>query len=212
MEDVKKIHEFLSIGSGSGSGYGDGDGDGSGYGYGSGYGSGDGSGYGSGYGYGYGYGYGIAAIAGERVYLIDEVQTLIDMVRWNIAKGRILMSDLTTKACYIIKQNNLFAHGETLREARAALEEKLFDGMSEGERIEAFMAEHKLGVSYANRGLYDWHHRLTESCDMGRKAFAQDHGIDLNASMTVEEFIELTKDAYGGDIIRKLAERYMEGQ
>jgi hypothetical protein len=230
MEDVKKIEAFLSVsygygygsgdgygdGDGSGYGYGDGSGDGSGYGdgygYGSGdgYGDGDGSGYGYGDGSGYGYGDGIATIAGERVYTIDEVQTLIDKVRGNIAKGRILMSDLTTKACYIIKQNNMFAHGETLRVAMAALAEKLFDGMSEEERIEAFIAEHKLGVKYPNKDLYDWHHRLTGSCDMGRKAFAENHGLSLDGETTVEEFIELTKDAYGGSVIRNLAVKYEE--
>ena len=223
-------------GDGSGYGYGDGygygsvdgSGDGSGYGYGYGYGYGsvdgpgdgsgyrsdDGSGYGSvdgsgdGSGYGYGDGYGIKTFAGDLVWLVDEVQTLIDKVRGNIAKGRILMGDLTTKTCYIIKQNGMFAHGETLREARDAITEKLFDGMSEEERIEAFMKEHKLGVPYPNQSLYDWHHRLTGSCDMGRKAFVADHGLSLDGETTVEEFIHLTRNAYGGSTIRKLEERY----
>ena len=164
------------------------------------------------YGDGYGDGSGIAAIAGEKVFLIDEVQTFIDKVRGNIAKGRILKSDLTTEPCFVVKQNNTFAHGKTLREAIEALREKLFDSMSEEERIEAFMSEHKLGVAYPNQDLYDWHHRLTGSCDMGRKAFAQDHGIDLNGAMTVEEFIELTKNAYGGSVIRNMAEKYKEAE
>ena len=222
MEDVKKIEEFLSsgYGCGDGSGYGDGFGSGcgsgsgfgcgSGSGFGCGSGSGCGSGFGSGYGYGSdcGYGCGIKAFAGDLVWLVDGVQTLIDKVRGNIAKGRILMWDLTAKDCYIIKQNGMFAHGETLREARAAIVGKLFDGMSEDERIEAFMKEHKLGVFYPNQSLYDWHHRLTGSCDMGRKAFVADHGLSLDGETTVEGFIELTKDAYGGSTIRALAERY----
>lgn len=47
------------------------------------------------------------------------------------------------------------------------------------------------------------------SCEMGRKSFAVTHGIDLdNDYMTVQEFIELTKDSFGGQVIRKLAEVY----
>ena len=222
MEDVIKIREFLSIGSGSGDGfgfgYGDSSGSGSGYGngsgngFGSGNGSGDGSGSGngSGDGFGFGSGFGIKSIAGELVWLVDEVQTLIDKVRGNIAKGRILMSDLTTKPCYIIKQNGLFAHGDTLREARDALAEKLLDGMSEDERIEAFMKEHKLGIPYPNQSLYEWHHRLTGSCDMGRRAFVADHGLSLDGETTVEDCIALTRNAYGRSTIRKLEERYKE--
>lgn len=70
-------------------------------------------------------------------------------------------------------------------------------------------AAHEWGHQYSGRDLYDWHHRLTGSCDMGRKAFADDHGIDVDTvELTVEEFIRLTRDAYGGDVIRKLEEEY----
>ena len=205
-------------GSGYGSGYGDGDGDGSGdgFGFGYGYGSGDGSGFGYGDGYGSGdgdgsgfgdgSGDGIKSFCGRLLFAVDGVLTSIENIHGNIARGHILRADLTTKKCYIIKQGNLFAHGETLREARAALAEKLFDSMSTDERIDAFLQAHKLGVAYSNRDLYDWHHRLTGSCEMGRKAFAEDHEIDVErGEMTVEAFIDLTWDAYGGDIIKKLA-------
>lgn len=47
--------------------------------------------------------------------------------------------------------------------------------------------------------------RLTGSCLMGRNAFAKDNGIDVaNDTMTVADFISYTRNAYGGDIIRKL--------
>ena len=239
MEDVKKIREFLSpgsgsgygdgygdgYGSGSGSGYGDGYGYGSGYGdgygsgsgYGDGYGSGDGSGYGSGsdygsvYGSGDGYG-GLNAFAGERVFLVDEVPTLFDHIKGNIAKGRMLMSDFTTKDCYIVKNGGLFAHGETLRQAMEALTDKLFDDMPEEERIEEFVKAHEAGKAYSTMDFFDWHHKLTGSCEAGRKAFAQNHGVDLDGSMTVLEFIALTEHDYGGATIRKLREFYKEGE
>ena len=39
---------------------------------------------------------------------------------------------------------------------------------------------------------------------MGRQQFAKDHGVDLDGEMTVEEFIKLTKNSFGGDIIKRL--------
>ena len=218
-------------GSGDGSGYGYGDGDGSGYGDGYGSGSGDGpgdgsgsgSGDGSGYGYGYGYGYGdgdgdgdgygdgIKNFNGEAVYKIDGVNTLIRSVRGNTAHGAILNGDLTLTPCYIVKQDNVFAHGKTLREAMEALRDKLFEDMPEDERIDTFLRETDREKTYPTQYFYDWHHRLTGSCDMGRKQFARDHGVDLeHGMMTLTEFLELTKDAYGGDVIRKVISKMQE--
>ena len=196
MEDVKlqeKIQVFLYADTGSGYG----DGSGSGY--------GDGSGSGS----GYGDGYGIGEINGMQVHRIDGVQTIITQVKGNVAKGFILQSDLTRTPCYVVKGNGMFAHGDDLHKAMAALTDKLFDDMPEEERIAEFIKAHPdKKALYSHQDLYDWHHRLTGSCVAGRNAFAKDHGIDMEGSSTVEYFIELTRNAYGGSIIKKLAEAY----
>ena len=233
----EKVKAFLSVsygygygdGYGSGSGSGDGDGSGSGYGYGDGdgygYGYGDGSGYGDGYGSGYGDGYGSGSGSGdgygsgdgdgygirsfnsEPVYAIDGVPTILRHVRGNVAHGVILNRDLTTTNCYVAKQDNIFAHGETLAKAMEALRDKLFGDMPVEERIEAFLKETEDGKAYPAQYFYDWHHRLTGSCDMGRRQFARDHGIDVDSdTMTLREFLALTKDAYGGSVIRKAME------
>ena len=208
-----KVKAFLSVNSGYGYGSGYGDGSGSGSGDGSGSGSGDGSGYGSGYGSGSGYGYGIKSFNRETVYQIDGVNTLIRFVRGNTAHGAIVNVDLTTAPCYIVKQGNLFAHGETLREAMEALREKLFEDMPEDKRIDAFLRETDREKTYPTQYFYDWHHRLTGSCDMGRKQFARDHGVDLeHGMMTLTEFLELTKNAYGGDVIRKTISKMQEAE
>ena len=208
MEDVK-VKQFLQIdgsGYGSGDGYGDGDGDGYGYGDGSGDGDGDGDGDGSGYGSGYG---GLSEINGHKVHLVDSMPTIFTSIHGNVAKGFILQSDLTMTPCYVVKGNNLFAHGEDLHKAMAALTDKMFDDMPEEDRIAEFIKAHPdKNALYSHKDLYDWHHRLTGSCVAGRNAFAKDHGIDMEGSSTVEYFIELTKNAYGGSIIRRLAEAY----
>ena len=181
----EKVKAFLSVSSGSGDGYGDG------------YGSGDGD------GYGYGDGYGIRSFNGEPVYNIDGLPTILRHVRGNVAHGVILNLDLTTANCYVAKQDNIFAHGETLAKAMEALSGKLFGDMPVEERIAAFLKETEDGRAYPAQYFYDWHHRLTGSCDMGRRQFARDHGIDVDSdTMTLREFLAMTKDAYGGSVIR----------
>ena len=204
METLEtKIKNFLSLGSGSG----DGSGDGSGYGYayGDGYGYGDGNGNGS----GSGYGYGVKEVNGDTVYIVDGVPTIIKSVRDNIAQGFILQRDLTRKPCYIVKEQCVFAHGDTLHDAFTALQEKLYDDSTEEERIEAFRKKFpEYDTPYPNRDLFAYHHVLTGSCRMGRESFCQNKGIDLNGTTTVREFIELTKGSYGSEIICKLPVAY----
>ena len=226
METLEtKIKNFLNIsygygdgygyGYGYGHGYGDGSGDGAGYGSGfgdgSGFGSGDGYGYGSGDGFGSGdgSGFGIKEVNGDTVYIVDDVPTIIKSVRDNKAQGFILQRDLTLKPCYIVKEQNMFAHGDTLHDAFTALQEKLYDDSTEEERIEAFRKKFpEYDTLYPNRDLFAYHHVLTGSCRMGRESFCKDKGIDLDGSTTVREFFELTKDSYGGDVICKLPEVY----
>lgn len=204
----------------SGSGYGYGSSSDSGYGYGSGcgpssdsgYGYGDGFDSGDGCGSGSGYDDGVVSFCGQKVYQIDGVPTLIDHVHGNAAKGRILRDDLTTEDCYIVKQCSLFAHGKTLRAAMDALRDKLFEDMPEEERIAEFVKAHEWGKQYPSADYYGWHHRLTGSCDMGRSEFAKRHGYKLTDDelLTVEEFIKLTENSYGGSVIRRLREAYKE--
>ena len=202
-------------GYGTGTGSGTGSGDGDGYGYGTGYGTGSGSGDGYGYGYGdnsgsdYGLDNGVKEVNGDTVYIVDNVPTIFKSVRDNIAQGFILQRDLTRKPCYIVKEQNKFAHGDTLHDAFTALQEKLYDDSTEEERIEAFRKKFpEYDTPYPNRDLFAYHHVLTGSCRMGRESFCQNKGIDLNGTTTVREFIELTKGSYGSEIICKLPVAY----
>lgn len=180
-------------------------GDGSGYGYGSGYGEGSGEGFDS----GCGFGCGVKELNGETVYMVDDVPTFIDSVYGNYAKGRILQSDLTTKECFIAKvYGRYFAHGETLKRAFNDAMSKSFQDIPEDERISRFKEQYPDNdVKIPARELFDWHNRLTGSCEMGRNNFVRNHGIDVdNDSFTVREFVELTKNDYGGQIIKKILE------
>lgn len=217
-------HDNYDNGSGDGSGcgsgygysdsYGDGSGDGSGSGSGDGYALGDcyGSGYGSGYGdydgsgFGDCYGSNLKSINGKKIYMIDGIAITISHIHGNIAKGTIVNRDLTETPCYIAKEGKYFAHGKTLAEANAGLQDKLFYEMPVEKRIMEFWKCHKRGIKYPTKDFFEWHHKLTRSCLMGRQQFAKDHGVDLEGEMTVEEFIALTKNSFGGDIIKRLEE------
>lgn len=200
-----------SYGSGSGDGYGDGYGLGNDSGYGAGGGNGSGTGYGTGYGYGIVIGAhcgpGLKSINGQPVDMIDDVPTILTSIIGNAAKGFIVRHDFSLAPTFVCKQGNAFAHGETLHKAREALLEKLFDDMTTDERIAAFCKEFKLGVKRPAMDFFSWHHRLTGSCEQGRREFARQHDIDIDSDeLTPEEFFALTRESYGGSIIRQTEE------
>ena len=198
-------------GSGYGCGYGFGDGsgsgDGDGYGYGSGSGSGDGDGYGSGSGNDSGddSGDGVVEYNHQKVYKIDGAPTIIDNVHGNYAKGKILKNDLTVRECFIAKCGNYFAHGATLKQALSDASEKYNENKPLEERISEFNEKFPDNdILIDGNELFSWHHILTGSCLFGRKLFCSDKGLDVNAKYTVREFISLTENAFGSDVIRKL--------
>lgn len=154
-------------------------------------------------------GFGVKAINGYEVHRIDDIPTILTSIRGDVAQGFIVQSDLQLKPCYIVKENNKFAHGETLHDAFNSLQEKLFDDSSEEERLDAFKKKFpEYDVKYANRDLFKYHHILTGSCRMGRELFVSSKGLSLDGKTSVREFVKLTKNAYGGDIIKKLPGAY----
>lgn len=182
-----EIENFLKIES---SGYGDGSGSGDSYGSGSGYGSGD----------------SLESFDNKKIYYIDGVPTIIHSIHRNIARVEILMLDFTLQKGFVIKGQNNFAHGETIEKAIQALQAKIFENMDTEQAIEEFKKHFAVqNKKYKASEFYAWHHILTGSCEMGRKAFAKNHEIDLDKDkFTIREFIDLTKNDYGGEIIKEL--------
>ena len=164
------------------------------------------SGYGS--GSGYGYGYGLSEFNGLSLFIIDDIYTAITSIKLNMAKGFILNDDFTTTPCFVVKGNGYFAHGKTLREAQAALVAKYMEDMDEDEVIGKFLSEFDHGKTYKGNVFFNWHHYLTGSCQMGREAFVKNHGFDLDAEYTVDEFIAACRNDYGGKVIQRLEEKW----
>ena len=231
INDFLNIYQLFKNNSGSGSGSGNGYGSGSGYGFGFGDGSGDdfGNGYGFGFGdgsgdgYGFGFGDGSGSGSGDGsgdgdggtdiiiynnqiVYNIDTVPTIIEHVRNNIAAGYILQNDFTLTKCFIVKENNYFSHGSTLKEAYKSLFKKLNNNYTIEEKIIKFKNEFKdFSKKYPAKSFFVWHNVLTNSCKLGRLSFVKDKNINLEKDFfTVYEFIELTKNLYNGENIMKL--------
>ena len=213
-------------GYGGGDGYGDGRGCGSGYShhYGFGYICGDGVGNGSDSGYGYGQGIGIGSgncdesgegsgisvmnmktFKGHIVDYIDSVPTIITNIHNNVASGFIIGFDMTLIPCYVAKAGNSFAHGKTLKDAVKDAEAKEVREMPIEERIEKFIEVFgSLDSEHMGEEFYDWHHILTGSCRMGRDKFCEENGIDLTKKYSVRYFLNITKNSYGGDIIKRI--------
>ena len=210
--EKKLIEEWLKVdngdGYGSGSSYGYASGSGSSYGYGYGFGDASGSGYGFGdaSGSGSGYGDGISKYNNHYVFIIDNISTIITSIHGNVAKGFILNKNLTLEKTFVAKGNNKFAHGKTLKEAVADLQKKIFDDLDIEEKIEMFNKQFNRVEKYSGEEFYKWHHILTDSCTAGRDNFVRENNLDLKKLYTVDEFIKITKDSYGGNIIKKLRE------
>ena len=136
------------------------------------------------------------------------MQTIIKQIKGQIAKGFILNSAFTLEPCYVVKGNGYFAHGKDIREAQQSLREKIFDDIDSEEAIEMFLDKFEINKKYKGTEFFEWHHYLTGSCLMGRKSFVKNHGLDLEKEYTVKEFIELTENDYGGEVIKQLKERW----
>ena len=197
-------------GYGNGNGYGDGDGDGNGNGYGNGYGNGDGNGYG--YGNGYGDGDGISEYDGKRVYNIDNVPTIIENIKGDIAKGYTIRNNTRLVECFIAKCGGFFAHGETAKQAMLDARSKYEQNKPLTERIADTIKKYPtLDTLVPNEELYVLHNILTGSCAFGRNEFVRRHGIDVkNGSMTMKDFIDLTRNDYGGSAIVELEREYRQ--
>lgn len=189
MEDLdNKIKAFLSVSYG--------------------YGDGDGKGYGS------GNGRSVKEYKGYKIHEIDKLPTLITSIKGNIAKGLTARNNMFVTPCYVAKVGNCFAHGKTAKQALADAQAKYNRSKPIGERIADFIQEYPtLDTIAANAKLFIWHNALTGSCSFGRKEFARQHNIDIdNGSMTISEFIELTKNSYGDRVIRQLFQTYADNQ
>jgi hypothetical protein len=203
------IARGVNTGAGDKYGGGIGYGDGTGYGYGLGS---DGTGNGSGNGFGGGNGNQVSIhyvvikqFKGNKVYYVDDIPCIFKSVHENYASVEVIniLSLELTKA-FIGKYKNYFAHGETIRDAIEDARSKYYQSLDFDEVKEKLLAEFKKKGKLTVKELYDWHGMLTGSCRFGRTQFQTAHNLKNTDLLTLEEFINLTKNEFGGDLIIKL--------
>lgn len=159
----------------------------------------------------------IIKYSGEKIYYIDKIPTIITSVLTErFAKGYIVdREDFSLYRVYIAKFKGFFAHEKTLKEALESASRKYFYSLNIDQRIEEFLkyfeVKDEFGeVYYKGETFFKWHNTLTGSCLAGRNAFVKEHDLDLNKFYTVEEFIKICENAYGGEVIKKLKEKIKE--
>ena len=68
------------------------------------------------------------------------------------------------------------------------------------------------GIGISNRaGKVGFHFPADPKEQQSDKPTAKDHGVDLDGSMATKEFLELAKNSYGRDIIKRTIKAY-EGE
>jgi hypothetical protein len=108
----------------------------------------------------------------------------------------------------LVKSNGLIAHGKTLKKANDAVISKIEEQLNTDEKIELFIRTFNNNEKYLGKSFFEWHHKLTGSCLQGRENFVKQNELNLRKKYTVKEFIEICKNAYEGQIIKRLKEFY----
>lgn len=157
---------------------------------------------------GYGYGYGIKKINNCIISKIDNVNTIITNIKGNIAKGFIFNNDLTIIPTFIVKRNNYFSHGNTLKQSLLDLEDKIFSNLNIEERLEEFKNKFLKDKKYKGTEFFKWHNLLTGSCLQGRESFVKNKGIDLEEEFSDNEFLLMIKNDFGWNSIQQLEVYY----
>lgn len=122
--------------------------------------------------------------------MVDGIATTISHIHGNTAKGTIVNSDLTETPCYIVKEGGYFAHGKTLAEANASLQDKL---AAETEQAQKTMEEQ----AAADRAV------------ISAKAKAEQDVIAANAELEVTK-IQAEAALYAGEKEAEMNKRIAE--
>ncbi|MFV0627004.1 MAG: hypothetical protein ACK5N8_06630 [Alphaproteobacteria bacterium] len=144
-------------------------------------------------------------IFGMEVIYIDKVPTLIKSIKKGIIKGFILNDNMTTEECFVSSFNGFTAHGKTIKESSDSAMAKFFANMHIDEKIKEFKNIFKKNKKYKGQDFFNWHFILTGSCEQGRENFVKNKSIDLQKGFTPLEFLEICKNNYGSDILRRIS-------
>ena len=109
---------------------------------------------------------------------------------------------------FAIKDDDKIGIGASYGHASDVLLMKQTIGISEEQRLSEFIESHEKDKSYTVENLWDWHRYLTLSCYSGGERFRDEHGLKMEDLMSIQHFISITENDFGGHIIKKLKPYY----
>ena len=141
----------------------------------------------------------------KTVFDIDGMAFIPEKVKNNFVSGiSISKKNFSETQCFLGKFENCVAHGKTIKEALLSAQEKYFSSIDFEQKkeqlLKLFEEKNKLSV----KELYSWHGILTGSCRFGRSEFQKEHNLKDDDLLSLDEFIQLTENSFGGDKIRLL--------
>ncbi len=145
---------------------------------------------------------------------INNEAFLFEYIKGNVAQGYLLTPDYSLPKTYVFRHKGrkgmIFGMGSTLKRAYNDLQIKLLSEESVETRLEYFlrMFPRYYNTLYSVKDLFECHGWLTESCEGGRYEFMRDHDLTFDDEMTIDEFVRLTRDEFGGEIIERLMWMY----
>ena len=139
------------------------------------------------------------------VFNVDSMAFIPKKVKYNYVAGiSISKNDFSETKCFLGKFENCVAHGETIKEALLSAQEKYFLSIDFEQKKEQLLKLFKEKKKLSVKELYIWHGLLTGSCRFGRSEFQKEHNLKDDDLLSLDEFIQLTENSFGGDKIRLL--------
>lgn len=109
---------------------------------------------------------------------------------------------------FAFKEDGYIGIGCSYAHAMDSLLSKKIEGTSLEERIQKFVESHSLDEKYTIKDFWEWHRYLTLSCYGGGERFKNEHNLNEDDLISVDEFVELVKEEFGGEIISKARDCY----
>ena len=126
--------------------------------------------------------------------IADSILSKIISQKGNIYK---VINHGETEISYLVKKDDIYSHGKTLKEARDSLIYKLSN------RDTSKYKDYTLKTVLSHEEAIQMYMCITGSCSSGTRYFVEQMQDKIKSKYTVLELIELTQGQYGNDEFKK---------
>lgn len=102
-----------------------------------------------------------------------------------------------TKVTYLIKQGDIYSHGDTLQEARESLVYKLSD------RDTSKYDDYTLDTKVTKNEAIQMYMAITGACEGGTRYFVENNADKIKDEFTIAEIVELTQGQYNHEMFKE---------